>query len=84
MSKTVTDLREHLFATLAGLRTGTVSIETAKAISDVSQTIINSAKVEVEYARLRDDAESTFLSGGSKEPELPNGIKSIVRHRIQG
>ena len=80
MSKTVADLREHLFATLAGLREGTMTVETARAISEVSQTIINSAKVEVEYARVTESASSTFLAGES--PELPQGITRITQHRI--
>jgi hypothetical protein len=80
MSKTVSDLREHLFATLAGLREGTMTVETARAISEVSQTIINSAKVEVEYARVTESASSTFLAG--EPPELPHGITRITQHRI--
>lgn len=42
-------LREHLFATLTGLSEKTMDIATAKTISEVSQTIINSAKVEIEF-----------------------------------
>jgi hypothetical protein len=82
MSETVADLRKHLFATLSGLRDGTVTIDTAKAISEVSQVIINSAKVEVEYARVTDGASSAFLAG--ETPALPPGISSITRHRIGG
>lgn len=82
--KTVDDLREHLFATLEGLRAGTIDIERAKAISEVSQTIINSAKVEVEAARLVDGAEAPrFLASGSEQP-LPDGITAIRQHRIRG
>ena len=83
MSKTVSDLRDHLFATLAGLRDGTVSIETAKAISDVSQTIINSARVEVEYAKVTDGGSSTFL-GAVPDDALPAGVTGITRHRLRG
>jgi hypothetical protein len=81
MSKTVSDLREHLFEALAGLRNGSMSIETAKAISEVSQTIINSARVEVEYAKVTEGGSSTFLEDA---PALPAGISSITRHRIGG
>jgi len=45
----IENLREHLFATLTGLRDKTLDIATAKTISEVSQTIINSAKVEIEF-----------------------------------
>jgi hypothetical protein len=85
MSKTVSDLREHLFATLAGLRDGTVSIETARAISDVSQTIINSAKVEVEYAKVSGGDSSTFLGAPDDDQvRLPAGVTGITRHRLRG
>jgi hypothetical protein len=83
-SKTVDDLRDHLFATIAGLRDGSVDVEKARAISDVAQTIINSAKVEVDAARLagRDQAPK-FLAGEAEKP-LPPGITGVVRHRIAG
>lgn len=82
MSKTVDDLREHLFATLDGLRAGTIDVERAKAISEVAQTIINSAKVEVEAARLVDAGEAPkFLNG---KDALPPGINGIHRHRLAG
>jgi hypothetical protein len=48
---TIDGLRTELFATLRGLRTGEVKIEQAKAVSDLAQTIINSAKVEVDAIR---------------------------------
>ena len=45
-------MREHLFAALTGLSNKTIDIDTAKAIADISQTIINSAKVENEFHKL--------------------------------
>jgi len=48
MAKTITDLRERLFDALDGLASGKIDVATARAVSDLSQTIINSAKVEVE------------------------------------
>jgi hypothetical protein len=88
MSHNVDDLRAHLFATIEGLRAGTVTIETARAISDVSQTIINSAKVEVEAAKLVDGAAAPKFLGGADaapaQPALPAGITGIRQHRIAG
>jgi hypothetical protein len=80
--KTVDDLREHLFAALQGLKDGTLDVERAKAISEVSQTIINSAKVEVEAARLVEASTAPKFLGG--EQPMPQGITSIRQHRIKG
>lgn len=47
------DLRDHLFATLEDLRDDDkkFDIERAKAIVDVSQTIINTAKTEIDFIK---------------------------------
>jgi len=49
----IEDLRNHLFAALEGLSDpdNPMEIERAKAISDVAQTVINSAKLEVDYLK---------------------------------
>lgn len=47
----INELREHLFDTLRGLKDGSVDVEKARAMSDVAQVIINTAKVEVDYLR---------------------------------
>lgn len=84
--KTVDDLRDHLFDTLASLRDekNPLDIERAKAIADVAQTIINSAKVEVEYLRVTEGGGSGFLDGKGKAEKLPAGIVGIRQHRIAG
>jgi hypothetical protein len=51
MKNKIEDLRNHLFATIESLmdEEKPMDLDRAKAISDVAQTIINSAKVEVEF-----------------------------------
>lgn len=51
MKNKITDLRNHLFATIEDLRDkdDPMDLDRAKTISDVAQTIINSAKVEVQF-----------------------------------
>lgn len=51
MKNKIEDLRNHLFATLEALadKDDPMDLDRAKAISDVAQTIINSAKVEVDF-----------------------------------
>ena len=48
MSNDVTELRAHLFDVLRGLKDGSVKVETAKAVNETAQTIINSARVEID------------------------------------
>ncbi len=47
----MSDLRNHLFETLEALKDEDkpMEIQRAKAISDVAQTIIESAKVEIQF-----------------------------------
>ncbi len=73
--KDITDLRARLFQALDDLADKKASPETiarAKALSDVAQTIINSAKVEVGYIRVSEDKGGIgFLGGGATSPALP-------------
>lgn len=48
---TISDLRGVLFDTIKGIKGKTISLDHAKVISDLSQVIINSAKVEVDFVR---------------------------------
>lgn len=90
-SNTIKELREHLFDALRGLKDGSMNIETAEAMSTVSQTIINSAKMEVDYMKVTGNTSQalTFVDVQETDPverivqDLPNGITSIVRHRIK-
>ena len=90
-SNTIKELREHLFDALRGLKDGSMNIETAEAMSTVSQTIINSAKMEVDYMKATGNTSQalTFVDVHETDPvqrivqDLPNGITSIVRHRIK-
>lgn len=47
----INDLRSVLFETLQAVKNGNMEIDRAKAISDLSQTIINTAKAEIDYAK---------------------------------
>ena len=88
MSKSINDLREVLFATLQGVRDGSVDLDKARAINELGKTITDTAKVEVDYLRATGGGESAFIdtSIGADGPVegLPNGITAITRHRLQG
>lgn len=58
----INDLRDHLFEIIEMLKDEEqthMTIEKAKAISDISQTIINTAKLEVDYIKATDGVRRT-------------------------
>jgi hypothetical protein len=63
MQNKIDDLRNHLFATLEALRDkeAPMDIERAKAISNIANSIIESAKVEVKYLDLIGGKGSGFI-----------------------
>lgn len=76
MSQTIEDLRRRLFETIDGVKAGTTTVEQAKTIGDLSQVIVNTAKVEVDYLRATDGGESSFISTAVGRANLPQGIGS--------
>jgi hypothetical protein len=71
----MSDLRDHLFETLEALKDDEkpMDLGRAKAISEVAQTIINSAKVEVEFTKAIGaySGSSFFGSTEVESPRLP-------------
>ena len=83
-TNTIEDLRRRLFETIDGVRDGSIDIDKAKLVGDLSQVIVNTAKVEVEYLRTTGGGESTFIDTAIGADNLPNGITSITRHTLKG
>jgi hypothetical protein len=80
----IEDLRNHLFATLEDLRDKEkpMDIARAKAIANVAAQIVNSAKVENDYARLTGSKGSGFIP--DTRPELPApGKPGTIVHKIK-
>lgn len=76
----IDDLRDHLFETLEALKDqeNPMDLERARAISEVAQTIVNSAKVEVEMVRT--------LNGsfpGSKFFDLPDDGVRVEKQLVE-
>ncbi len=89
MSNDIKGLRDIMFDTLRGVKDGSIKIETAKAINDTAQTIINSAKVEVEFLKATGSPASTgFIGGGdNKMKEItntPTGTKVVEKDPATG
>jgi hypothetical protein len=74
----LSDLRDHLFATLEALtdEKKPMELDRARAIAKVSQTIIESAKVEVQFMKeMGAQTESTFFNSA---PQLPKPAPPTV------
>lgn len=71
MKNKIEDLRNHLFATIEALQDedNPMDLDRAKTISAVSQTIINSAKVEVDFLKITGGVEgSGFIPYEPRKP----------------
>jgi hypothetical protein len=78
----IVDLRNHLFETIEMLKDGDVetskmTVDKAKAISNVAQVIINSAKLEIEFMKVSDKMNglstvTEFLTIGSDDKKKLN------------
>lgn len=81
MKNRMSDLRNHLFETLEALKDKDAPLDLARAqaVSEVAQTIINSAKVEIEFMKVIDSsAPRSDFFGALPERQLP-GEKPIPR-----
>jgi hypothetical protein len=65
------------------LKDGKLTVDQAKAISDMGQVIINSAKVEVDYIKANNGGETPFLEAVGNS-NLPPGVVGVTRHRLAG
>ena len=84
MKNKIEDLRNHLFETLEELRDKDkpMDLDRARTIAGVAQTIVNSAKVEVEFMKVAGGKGSGFIPVALPEPE---GSKpNITVHRLKG
>ena len=48
---TISDLRKHLFDAIQGVRDGTLDVEKAKTVAELSKVVVDSAKVEVDFIK---------------------------------
>lgn len=53
----ITDLRDHLFEVIELLKDDEsgFTVDKAKAVADVAQVIVNTAKIEIDYIRAADE-----------------------------
>lgn len=73
MKNKMTDLRDHLFATLEALqdKDEPMEIDRAKAVADVARVLVDTAKVEVQFLGITGRSQgSEFID---QEASLPGG-----------
>ena len=74
-------LRAALFETPEGLKNGSIAIEKARAINETCQTIINTAKVEVDYAKATGRATGTGfvpMLEAESAPTSASGLQQLT------
>lgn len=84
MSQDITALREHLFAALEGVKAGTLDLDKARAINEIGKTLVDTARIEVEYLKASGGGESQFIDTAVGASNLPPGITGIKQHRLKG
>lgn len=85
--KTIQDLREVLFQTIEGVRNNSVELDKARTINELGKTLIDSAKVEVDFLRVTNGDASSFLGVEDKPPALPSPAwphGGVTQHRLGG
>ena len=80
MKNKIEDLRNHLFATLEALqdKDAPMELDRARTISDVAQTIINAAKVEVDVMRALGSMKGSEFIPLADEPNKPRLVKGAA------
>jgi hypothetical protein len=87
MKNKIEDLRNHLFATLEALsdKADPMPIDRAKAIAEVGQVIVNSAKVECEFIKATGQDKGTgFIDPKPQVPALPSAPGMPVPRLVHG
>lgn len=59
MKNKLSDLRNHLFETIEGLKDNSMPVDRARAISDAAGKIIDSGKMELEFVKFVKDREAS-------------------------
>lgn len=83
MKNKIEDLRNHLFATLEALQDEEkpMDLDRAKVIAEVAQTVINSAKVEVDFAKVTGINWLVGFCRSSKSRRVVRHIATLWRGR---
>lgn len=86
MNNDITALRAALFETLHQVKAGEIDLDKARAVNEIGKTLIDTARVEVDYLRATGGGQSKFLAveQQAENGEPSNGITGITRHILRG
>lgn len=75
---TVTELQAFLHQSLQDVRDGKMDTEKAKAITGLANTLVSSAKAEIEFAKVTGSVDSQFFKEEHGLTRLTNAEKTIT------
>lgn len=81
MKNRMTDLRNHLFETLEALKDPEkpMDVDRARAISQVAQVLVDSAKVEVDFIKVTEAVvEGKFFDSPIDEPRPTSQMRRLA------
>lgn len=72
-------LQSLLLKSIEDLRAGSIQPQQARAINDIGQTLVNSAKAEIELARITKTHRSSFIPNNLPAPrQTANGQGEVT------
>ncbi len=61
MARNITDLRDLLFDAIEGVRNGSLDTEKAKTINELSKTLVDTGRTEIDNAKITGAMSGEFL-----------------------
>lgn len=61
MAKNIADLRDLLFEAIEGVRSGSLDIDKAKTINELSKTLVDTGRAEIDNAKITGAMSGEFL-----------------------
>lgn len=61
MPRNITDLRNLLFDAINGVKNGAIDLDMAKTINELSKTLVDTARAEIDYAKITGGMAGDFL-----------------------
>jgi hypothetical protein len=65
MSRNITTLRDLLFDAIAGVKSGDLDLDKAKTINELSKTLVDTARAEIDHAKITGGMAGDFLDAGT-------------------